>query len=333
MTTEVSRGGSAYAAAAPALLDSLFYAVSHDLRSPLLTVSLSTQLLEHALADVAVDGTSDALGGLRAACDDLERMLAALNALSRAARRNAEPIEVTLDVLCARAPAATLALDEPTVADLRAAVPEGAVASIEGGSALNPLAGRRPAGRVAVDGSSGLAAEPCRRPIEALACPRDCARPTPGDAGDGRFAGDRSAAAARSGAGMNRGAPIVVIDDDDAHRDLIAHLVQATAPESDVLSLEADEVDTLVERAPFGALILLDRRLGTRDALEIIGPLREIRPDVAVVVMSAFVTSEDRVLCHAAGAASSFQKPGDLNGWRSVLLSLFDDGADIARAA
>lgn len=136
MTTEVSRGGNAYADAAPRLLDSLFYAVSHDLRSPLLTVSLSAQLLEHALADTEVNGAPEALGSLRAACDDLERMLAALNALSRASRRATDPIEVDCSSLCAGAPAGTVTLDEITAAELRTAIPDTAVVLIEGGAAL-----------------------------------------------------------------------------------------------------------------------------------------------------------------------------------------------------
>lgn len=52
MTTSVSRDGGAFVEAAPQLLDPLFYAVSHDLRSPLLTVSLSAQLLEHTRRSV-----------------------------------------------------------------------------------------------------------------------------------------------------------------------------------------------------------------------------------------------------------------------------------------
>lgn len=172
MTTEVSREGSAYADAAPRLLDSLFYAVSHDLRSPLLTVSLSAQLLEHTLADVEVDGASDALGGLRAACDDLERMLAAMNALSRASRRATEPLEVSVSALCAGAPEATVTLDEATATELRAAVPEGTIASVEGGDALiswpiETLPGGETSPLTALAGSLHSYAG---GPVEGLAC-------------------------------------------------------------------------------------------------------------------------------------------------------------------
>lgn len=128
--------GHPYADSAPGLLDSLFYAVSHDLRSPLLTVSLSAQLLEQTLAESEADGTKEVLAGLRAASTDLERMLASLNALSRASRRASEPIELALDAISDGAPDAVVTLDATTAAELRAAMTDGATAAIEAGIAV-----------------------------------------------------------------------------------------------------------------------------------------------------------------------------------------------------
>ena len=135
MTTSVSRDSSTYAGAAAELLDSLFYAVSHDLRSPLLTISLSAQLLEHALEGVEANAAPEVLGGLRAACDDLERMLAALNALSRVSRRTADATDVEFASICAGAPSVLVALDETTVEELRTALPADAIASVDGDTA------------------------------------------------------------------------------------------------------------------------------------------------------------------------------------------------------
>jgi hypothetical protein len=85
-----------------ALLQSLLYAVSHDLRSPLLTLSLSGELIEEALRErPAAEGQSVAvaLDAMRQGAADLERMLQALTALSRAYRRILEPQPVTLRTL------------------------------------------------------------------------------------------------------------------------------------------------------------------------------------------------------------------------------------------
>lgn len=78
------------------VVDALLYSVSHDLRSPLLSISLSAELLEDSVPATA---TPEGDGSARAALDaihhgakDLERMLAALTALSRAHRR---PLEAT----------------------------------------------------------------------------------------------------------------------------------------------------------------------------------------------------------------------------------------------
>jgi len=132
---------------------------------------------------------------------------------------------------------------------------------------------------------------------------------------------------------MNGRTPIVIVEDDDGHRELIVQLLALVAPESSVLALGAEDRDDLANRAPFGALVLLDRRLGAIDSLDLIRPLRRARADLDVVAMSAFVTPEDRAACLASGASSVFQKPGDLNGWRAILMSLLDDDRGQPRAA
>ena len=75
-----------------ALIDSLLFSVSHDLRSPLLTILLGVDLLQQtheasASAAGADETATLALESLRNGATDLERMLAALTALSRARRR------------------------------------------------------------------------------------------------------------------------------------------------------------------------------------------------------------------------------------------------------
>lgn len=65
-----------------ALLDALLFSVAHDLRSPLLAISLSAELIEQG-----GEGAEEAMRALRSGAADLERMLAAVTALSRARRR------------------------------------------------------------------------------------------------------------------------------------------------------------------------------------------------------------------------------------------------------
>ncbi len=76
---------------AEGLVTALLYSVSHDLRSPLLTLSLSAELIDESVGEVLrTDGSGRgtiALDALRHGARDLERMVQALASLSRAYRR------------------------------------------------------------------------------------------------------------------------------------------------------------------------------------------------------------------------------------------------------
>lgn len=81
------------------LLDALLYSVSHDLRSPLLGLTLSADLLNDP-AGIADGGTREiALDGLRHGARDMERMLQALTVISRARRRVFEHDHGTLGMI------------------------------------------------------------------------------------------------------------------------------------------------------------------------------------------------------------------------------------------
>lgn len=70
------------------LLDALLYSVSHDLRSPLLSLTLSADLLRGVAGAVPEGGAGEvALDGLRYGARDMERMIESLTVLSRARRR------------------------------------------------------------------------------------------------------------------------------------------------------------------------------------------------------------------------------------------------------
>lgn len=76
------------------LVEALLYSISHDLRSPLLTLSLAGELIAESLGDRLREDPSNsgvvALDALQHGARDLERMLQSLALISRARRR---PIE------------------------------------------------------------------------------------------------------------------------------------------------------------------------------------------------------------------------------------------------
>lgn len=94
------------------LLDAVLYSTSHDLRSPLLSMTLSAELLEQSLpAGAAAEGSTVAvaLEAMRHGAKDLERMLQALTAVSRARRRRLQVATLPLrELLAGRRTAADL---------------------------------------------------------------------------------------------------------------------------------------------------------------------------------------------------------------------------------
>jgi signal transduction histidine kinase len=85
------------------LVEALLYSVSHDLRSPLLTLSLAGELIAESLGDRLREEPSSsgviALDALQHGTRDLERMLQALTSVSRARRRPLEQSRAPLRLL------------------------------------------------------------------------------------------------------------------------------------------------------------------------------------------------------------------------------------------
>jgi signal transduction histidine kinase len=122
---------SADAARIEALLDALLFSVSHDLRSPLLAISLSAELIEQG-----GEGVEEAKRALRTGAADLERMLAALTVLSRARRRELAVAPAALGDLLA---GHVVISEVPELASLRVAVDAATV-----GELLTTLAANGP---------------------------------------------------------------------------------------------------------------------------------------------------------------------------------------------
>lgn len=86
------------------VLDALLYSVSHDLRSPLLTMTLSADLVQEGIlpspgAEQSPETVAIALDAFRHGAADLERMLEALTRLSRARRHEVTPARSPLRLI------------------------------------------------------------------------------------------------------------------------------------------------------------------------------------------------------------------------------------------
>jgi two-component system NtrC family response regulator len=104
---------------------------------------------------------------------------------------------------------------------------------------------------------------------------------------------------------------ILVVDDEPAQRELVAGFLRKQGFE---VALAGDGRDALGRFAgePFD-LVLTDQRMPGFSGLELIGALRAVTPEAAVIVMTAYGTIETAVAAIKAGAADYLTKPLNLD--------------------
>jgi two-component system NtrC family response regulator len=102
-----------------------------------------------------------------------------------------------------------------------------------------------------------------------------------------------------------------VVDDEPAQRELVAGFLRKQGFE---VALAGDGRDALGRFAgePFD-LVLTDQRMPGFSGLELIGALRAVTPEAAVIVMTAYGTIETAVAAIKAGAADYLTKPLNLD--------------------
>ena len=116
---------------------------------------------------------------------------------------------------------------------------------------------------------------------------------------------------------------MVVVDDDVDHALLVRMVLRQIAPGADVTVMtDPRELAERLAAAPEGALVLMDRRLDGRDGAAMFPALRESRPDLRLVLLSAALSDRERDRALALGAHAALEKPGSLVGWRVLLASV-----------
>jgi DNA-binding NtrC family response regulator len=115
---------------------------------------------------------------------------------------------------------------------------------------------------------------------------------------------------------------ILVVDDDAPMRDMLVSLVE----EAGYQAAAAGSADEAVERAreqEYDA-ILSDIRMPGKDGIQLIGELREVRPDTPVILMTAFGTIDSAVDAMRAGAFDYVTKPFKRDAILAVLERAFE---------
>jgi DNA-binding NtrC family response regulator len=109
--------------------------------------------------------------------------------------------------------------------------------------------------------------------------------------------------------------PLILVADDEARiRELVCRALEGRRTEA---CSNAEEVRDRAERA---SLLLLDLRLGADDGMELMAELREKRPELPIIIMTAFASIESAVEAMKRGATDYLTKPfGSLDELRLVV--------------
>jgi DNA-binding response OmpR family regulator len=116
--------------------------------------------------------------------------------------------------------------------------------------------------------------------------------------------------------------PILIVDDEKNIRLTLSQALETLGAEIDTAA-NGEEALTKLKGRKFG-LILLDIRMPGMDGMEVLRQVREIRPDIRVIMITAYGTVESAVEAMKLGAVDFLQKPFDPEEIRELVLRVMD---------
>jgi DNA-binding response OmpR family regulator len=116
--------------------------------------------------------------------------------------------------------------------------------------------------------------------------------------------------------------PILIVDDEKNIRLTLSQALETLGTEIDTAA-NGQEAFTKLNEKEFG-LILLDIRMPGMDGMEVLHRIREIRPDIRVIMITAYGTVESAVEAMKLGAVDFLQKPFDPEEIRELVQRVMD---------
>ena len=116
--------------------------------------------------------------------------------------------------------------------------------------------------------------------------------------------------------------PLLIVDDEKNIRLTLSQVLETLGAEVDTAA-DGEEALTKLKGREFG-LILLDIRMPGMDGMEILRRVREIRPDIRVIMITAYGTIESAVEAMKLGAVDFLQKPFDPEEIRELVSRVAD---------
>ena len=103
---------------------------------------------------------------------------------------------------------------------------------------------------------------------------------------------------------------VLVVDDEQNFVNLLDWFLTKRGYEVRT-ALNGEDALNLVEKASFD-LALIDIRMGPVDGLSLLGEIKQHLPEIRVIMMTAYPTSDFRRQAFGKGASAYFTKPVDL---------------------
>ncbi len=116
--------------------------------------------------------------------------------------------------------------------------------------------------------------------------------------------------------------PILIVDDEKNICLTLSQALEVLAAETDT-ALNGEEALAKLEKKEFG-LILLDLRMPGMDGMEVLRRVREIRPDIRIIIITAYGTIESAVEAMKLGAVDFIQKPFSPDEIRGLVSRVMD---------
>ena len=116
--------------------------------------------------------------------------------------------------------------------------------------------------------------------------------------------------------------PILIVDDEKNIRMTLSQSLESLGVETDTAGNGEEALAKLKEK-DFG-LILLDIRMPGMDGMEVLRQVREIRPDIRIIMITAYGTIESAVEAIKLGAVDFLQKPFDPDEIRDLVSRVMD---------
>jgi DNA-binding NtrC family response regulator len=119
-----------------------------------------------------------------------------------------------------------------------------------------------------------------------------------------------------------KGKPVLIVDDKDNIRFTLLQTLNRMGLETDGAA-DGEEALAKLEKKDFG-MVLLDLKMPGMDGMEVLRRIHENRPDIRVVIITAYGTVESTVEAMRLGAVDVIQKPFSPQDIREMVSQVFD---------